>query len=388
MSACSRLPPCCAPGPGTGFVSIALPLAGPGILAGAVTAFAASMGEFGAVITFAANIPGQTQTLPLAIYGVLQEPGGKVEASAPGADVLTVAMLRPGRRRISSTPRPQEAGRMSLLQAGIRSRQGGFPWAAQFQAPGNAITALFGPSGSGKSTLLSALAGLSRAKAAHLNGRDVAISASTGAALAWCSRTARLFPHLTADRIWPMPAAARPRVETETAEVAGFFDIVALLDRPVRNLSGGEKSRVALARALVSSPDFLLLDEPFAALDGAAPAQPLSRCCWRRTRKFGVPMLVVATASMMPRPWPRIWWRCRGAGWWRKALFRSRAFARLPGAARSPRYRHGAVRGRAAQRRPGECAKPVAARRSCADRGRAAAKAFRPQYSGRPHRRP
>ncbi|HUE63429.1 MAG TPA: ABC transporter permease subunit, partial [Rhizomicrobium sp.] len=58
------------------FLSVALPLAGPGILAGAVTAFAAGMGEFGAVITFAANIPGQTQTLPLAIYSVMQQPGG------------------------------------------------------------------------------------------------------------------------------------------------------------------------------------------------------------------------------------------------------------------------------------------------------------------------
>jgi molybdate transport system permease protein len=62
------------------FFTIALPLAGPGILAGAVTAFAAAMGEFGAVITFAANIPGQTQTLPLAIYAALQSPGGEPQA--------------------------------------------------------------------------------------------------------------------------------------------------------------------------------------------------------------------------------------------------------------------------------------------------------------------
>jgi len=67
-------------GPWDRFFSIALPLAWPGILAGAVTAFAAAMGEFGAVITFAANIPGETQTLPLAIYQVLQQPGGEVAA--------------------------------------------------------------------------------------------------------------------------------------------------------------------------------------------------------------------------------------------------------------------------------------------------------------------
>ena len=79
-------------GPWDRFVSIALPLAGPGIIAGTVTAFAASMGEFGAVITFAANIPGQTQTLPLAIYTVLQEPGGEAEALRLAAMSFAVAM--------------------------------------------------------------------------------------------------------------------------------------------------------------------------------------------------------------------------------------------------------------------------------------------------------
>jgi molybdate transport system permease protein len=74
------------------FVTIALPLAGPGILAGAVTAFAAGMGEFGAVITFAANIPGQTQTLPLAIYAVLQQPGGEAQALRLAAISFVLAM--------------------------------------------------------------------------------------------------------------------------------------------------------------------------------------------------------------------------------------------------------------------------------------------------------
>ena len=58
------------------FISITLPLITPGILAGAVTAFAAGLGEFGAVITFASNIPGETRTLPLALYTALQTPDG------------------------------------------------------------------------------------------------------------------------------------------------------------------------------------------------------------------------------------------------------------------------------------------------------------------------
>jgi molybdate transport system permease protein len=63
------------------FRTITLPLMLPGILAGAVVAFAASLGEFGAVITFASNIPGETQTLPLAIYQAIQTPDGDAMAA-------------------------------------------------------------------------------------------------------------------------------------------------------------------------------------------------------------------------------------------------------------------------------------------------------------------
>lgn len=63
------------------FRSITLPLMFPGILAGCVTAFAAGLGEFGAVITFVSNIPGETRTLPLALYTALQSPGGDADAA-------------------------------------------------------------------------------------------------------------------------------------------------------------------------------------------------------------------------------------------------------------------------------------------------------------------
>ena len=68
-------------GPIDRFVTVTLPLMSPGILAGAVTAFAAGLGEFGAVITFASNIPGETQTLPLAIYAATQTAGGDAVAA-------------------------------------------------------------------------------------------------------------------------------------------------------------------------------------------------------------------------------------------------------------------------------------------------------------------
>jgi molybdate transport system permease protein len=68
------------------FVTITLPLMLPGILAGAVLAFARSLGEFGATITFVSNIPGETRTLPLALYSLIQTPGGE-------AGALRLAML-------------------------------------------------------------------------------------------------------------------------------------------------------------------------------------------------------------------------------------------------------------------------------------------------------
>jgi molybdate transport system permease protein len=63
------------------FATITLPLMLPGVLAGAVTAFSAALGEFGAVITFVSNIPGETRTLPLALYSALQTPNGDLAAA-------------------------------------------------------------------------------------------------------------------------------------------------------------------------------------------------------------------------------------------------------------------------------------------------------------------
>jgi molybdate transport system permease protein len=77
-------------GPFDRFFTITLPLAGSGVLVGGIVGFAASLGEFGAVITFAANIPGQTQTLPLAIYSALQAPGG--EATAARLSIVSVVL--------------------------------------------------------------------------------------------------------------------------------------------------------------------------------------------------------------------------------------------------------------------------------------------------------
>ena len=74
------------------FVTITLPLILPGIIAGAILAFAKAMGEFGATITFVSNIPGQTQTLPSAIYAFLQVPGGEGSAARLVWIAILIAM--------------------------------------------------------------------------------------------------------------------------------------------------------------------------------------------------------------------------------------------------------------------------------------------------------
>jgi molybdate transport system permease protein len=73
--------------------NITLPLALPGILVGLVTAFSASLGEFGAIITFVSNIPGETQTLPLAIYSAIQSPGGEAEAARLSLLSIVLALI-------------------------------------------------------------------------------------------------------------------------------------------------------------------------------------------------------------------------------------------------------------------------------------------------------
>jgi molybdate transport system permease protein len=72
--------------------SLHLPLALPGILAGAITAFAACLGEFGAIITFVSNIPGETRTIPLAIYTAIQAPGGEAAAARLAALSILLAL--------------------------------------------------------------------------------------------------------------------------------------------------------------------------------------------------------------------------------------------------------------------------------------------------------
>ncbi|WP_375250577.1 ATP-binding cassette domain-containing protein [Sphingomonas sp.] len=136
-----------------------------------------------------------------------------------------------------------------------------------------ALTVLVGPSGAGKTTILDMIAGLIRPDHGHIRvlGRTL-FDRSAGVdlpvpqrAVGYVFQEARLFPHrrVRANLLYGA------RDDQRLAEVAATLDIAHLLDRWPRTLSGGEARRVAIGRALLSAPRFLLLDEPLSSLDPA-----------------------------------------------------------------------------------------------------------------------
>ncbi len=150
----------------------------------------------------------------------------------------------------------------------VTVRRGASVVGAAFMAGGGA-SVIVGPSGAGKTSVLLMIAGLLRPDRGHVRvaGRTLF---GDGVNLRPEQRRAgvvfqepRLFPHLSVRRNLLYGAADDARL----AEVAATLDIAALLDRWPRTLSGGEARRVAIGRALLSEPDFLLLDEPLSSLD-------------------------------------------------------------------------------------------------------------------------
>jgi molybdate transport system ATP-binding protein len=142
-------------------------------------------------------------------------------------------------------------------------RPGGFRLRASLRVDA-ARLAVVGPSGGGKTTLLDVIAGIERGRVV-LDGQDLSRLPLHRRSVGYVMQDAPLFPHLTVRG----NLAYGPRA-TGVEEVAARLGIAHLLDRMPRNLSGGERRRAVLARALASRPRLLLLDEPFAGLDEAA----------------------------------------------------------------------------------------------------------------------
>jgi len=188
------------------------------------------------------------------------------------------------------------------LAVEIHHRFSGFALDAAFNAP-EGLTALFGRSGSGKTTIVNAVAGLLRPDQGIVRlGEDVLTDTARGIQrpinkrrVGYVFQEGRLFPHMTVsgnlDYGRRFSGAAPDR--DETGRIVELLGLGALLDRRPGSLSGGEKQRVAIGRALLSRPRLLLMDEPLAALDQARKAEILPYL-ERLRDEAGVPILYVS----------------------------------------------------------------------------------------------
>lgn len=297
------------------FWRILLPLSFPGVLAGLTLAFARALGEFGATLMLAGNIPGQTQTIPMAIYFAV-EAGAMTEAWIWVVIILLISLSgiiavnlwqnqrkkqlgRPGETKPNEMEdwlQPWEGRDFALLQAehphdshevglfvDIEKYLPGFNLSVTFSSQ-NQPLGLLGASGSGKSMILRSIAGVETPSKGRivLNGR-VLFDAEKGINLP--SRQRRigfvvqnyaLFPHLTVAENIAFGLSKNLPAKVIKQQIATQLELVQLPgmeNRYPHQLSGGQQQRVAIARALASRPEALLLDEPFSALDTHLRAQ-------------------------------------------------------------------------------------------------------------------
>lgn len=191
------------------------------------------------------------------------------------------------------------------LAVSVRHRFASFTLEASFESAGR-LTALFGPSGCGKTTIVNVIAGLVRPDAAKIvcDGHVLA-DTSQGIWLpahrrqiGYVFQDARLLPHLNVRQNlrygqWFTP---RRRRYASEADIVTMLGLAGLLERKPRLLSGGEKQRVAIGRALLQSPRLLLMDEPLASLDEARKHEILPYI-ERLRDEAGVPIVYVSHAA-------------------------------------------------------------------------------------------
>jgi molybdate ABC transporter permease protein len=285
------------------FWRITLPLALPGVLAGVTLAFARALGEFGATLMLAGNIPGQTETIPMAIYFAVE--GGAMHeawfwtATIVSLSVSGIAVVNSWKGNLlNARPRSaqqaigaeivqlrvqdlglqyQKSGEDAELVVAIQKHLPDFSLNVRFTAPQQPL-GILGASGAGKSMLLRCIAGVETPSQGKilLNGR-VLFDSETGInvpsrdrRLGLLVQNYALFPHLTVAQniAFGLPRKSSPRaIRQEVASQLAAVQLPNLEDYYPHQLSGGQQQRIALARALASQPDALLLDEPFSALD-------------------------------------------------------------------------------------------------------------------------
>ncbi|MDQ8704013.1 ABC transporter permease [Streptomyces sp. LHD-70] len=286
------------------FFTVTLPMVAPGLAAGAALTWARALGEFGATITFAGNLPGTTQTLPLQVYLLLQDQPEAATSVSLLLLVIAMAVLialrgrwagggaahRAARPRGESpdsptgaTDIPQDTGHPTPKTGAapghwpLHADVTGFNQLTLDAAPGTTI-AVVGPNGAGKTTLLRALLGLTPRAHADLRLGEQHVSALPPhrRGVAWVPQDGALFPHLSAlaNTAYGLRAQGVRRDEARriAQEWLDRLGVGHLAHRKPAQLSGGQAGRVALARALAPSPRLLLLDEPLAALDQSTRA--------------------------------------------------------------------------------------------------------------------
>lgn len=253
------------------FWRIAVPLAAPGIRAGMLLAWLRAFGEYGAVIVLAYH----PFTLPVYTYNQFSGVGLPTTiaptALALGVAVVVVALsrFRFGARRRSEVELPQPLPPTPVnptpVSFDIDHRFGTFRLALQRHG-GASHLAILGPSGSGKSLLLRSLAGLygPTPGAVWYGDRPVTDVPVEARQVGYVAQGFALYPHLT---VWQHLLFADGATPAIAAYWLSHLRLDGLQDRYPSELSGGQRQRVGLAQALCRSPELLLLDEPFSALD-------------------------------------------------------------------------------------------------------------------------
>ncbi len=190
-----------------------------------------------------------------------------------------------------------------LLQLDVSHTISGFSLDISVQNAATGITALFGRSGSGKTSLINLIAGLSRPDRGRIALGDLVLFDSERGIdlppeqrrIGYVFQEGRLFPHLNirGNLSYGMKRRGENGQLASFDHVVGLLDLEYLLNRHPSSLSGGEKQRVAIGRALLSNPELLLLDEPLASLDATHKNEILPFL--ERLRGYsGIPIMYVS----------------------------------------------------------------------------------------------